>query len=138
MVGKICGGKFTHSRPFPVISPNKSWEGIIGGLLAPGLVVPIFNYLFPDSLPGQRLSIMVGCLAGLCAIIGDTSESAFKRRHGVKDANDILKTKPVFRHIEALLGGSEGHGGYFDRLDSMSMVMLFLGFVTVLYVFSGI
>lgn len=132
MVGKICGTKFIKSRPFPVISPNKSWEGVIGGLLAPGIAVPLLNWLFRDNLPGRPLSIMVGCLAGLCAIIGDTSESLFKRHHGAKDANDILKTKPGLKYIEAWLGGSEGHGGYFDRLDSMSMVLLLLGIVTVL------
>ena len=135
MVGKACGTKLIHSRPFPTISPNKSWEGVIGGLLIPGLIVPLFNYLFRDSLPGQPLPILVGCLAGLCAIIGDINESALKRHCDVKDANDILKSKPGFRHIEALLGGSEGHGGYFDRLDSMSMVLLLLGIIAVLFLY---
>ena len=132
MVGKICGTKLIHARPFPTISPNKSWEGIIGGLLVPGLAVPLCNYFFGESFPGQPLPILAGCLAGLCAIVGDTSESAFKRQLVVKDANDVLRTQPGFRHIEALLGGSEGHGGYFDRLDSMSMVLLLFGIVTVL------
>lgn len=136
MIGKLCGAKLLHSRPFPTISPNKSWEGVIGGLLAPGLAIPILNHCFHSSLHGQSLPIIVGCLAGLCAIIGDTSESLFKRRHGAKDANDILKTKPSLGYIEAWLGGSEGHGGYFDRLDSISMVLLLLGVVTVLSAFS--
>lgn len=136
MVGKVCGARIIHSRPFPIISPNKSWEGVIGGLLTPGLAVPIFNYLFRDSLPGRPLPIMVGFLAGLCAIIGDTNESALKRHYGVKDANDALKNKPGFIHVESWLGGSEGHGGYYDRLDSMSMVLLLLGIVTVISTFS--
>ncbi len=74
----------------------------------------------------------IGCLVGFCAIIGDASESSLKRRCDVKDANDILKNTLGFRHIEALLGGSEGHGGYYDRLDSMSMVLFLLGIVTLL------
>lgn len=138
LIGKICGTKIIHKRPFPKVSPNKSWEGTIGGLLIPGLIVPLLNHFLPDSLSGRSLPIAVGCLAGLCAILGDANESALKRRYGAKDANDSLKNHPNFRYIESWLGGSEGHGGYYDRLDSMSMVMLFLGFVTVLYVFSVI
>lgn len=138
LIGKICGTKFIHARPFPNVSPNKSWEGVIGGLFIPGLIMPCLNYLFPNNLSGWPLPMTVGCLAGLCAILGDANESALKRRYGVKDANDLLKNHPSFRHVESWLGGSEGHGGYYDRLDSMSMVMLFLGIVTALYVFADI
>lgn len=135
MVGKICGRRFIKSRPFPTVSPNKSWEGVIGGLLIPGLIAPICGYALRDDLLSRPLLVAVGCLAGICAILGDTCESSLKRHLGVKDANDVLKTKPVFRHVEALLGGSEGHGGYYDRLDSMSIVLLFLGIITVLLTF---
>lgn len=131
MVGKICGTKLIHSRPFPVVSPNKSWEGLIGGVAIPGLIIPVLNYLFRDILPGRPLPIIIGCLAGVCAILGDTLESAFKRSSEVKDANDFLKNDPIFRHLEALLGGREGHGGYYDRLDSMSMVLCIWGIVTI-------
>lgn len=132
LVGKICGAKIIHARPFPTVSPNKSWEGVIGGLLIPSLTVPFLNWLFQDSIPGRPLSMTIGCLVGFCAIIGDASESSLKRRCDVKDANDILKNTLGFRHIEALLGGSEGHGGYYDRLDSMSVVLLLIGIVTVI------
>lgn len=134
LVGKICGTKFIHARPFPATSPQKSWEGLIGGVLAPGLITPLLNCFSRTVLHYDRaLPIWIGGLMGVCAILGDLNESRFKRLYGVKDANDVLKHRHGFRHIEALLGGTEGHGGYYDRLDSMSLVMSMLYLVTALY-----
>jgi CDP-diglyceride synthetase len=57
--------------------------------------------------------------------LGDITESYFKRRFGVKDSNDFIvqANTPVLKQIEGLLGGRNGHGGFYDRLDSLSLVL---------------
>ena len=57
-------------------------------------------------------------LCGPLALAGDLFESYLKRQFKVKDSNEILIKNPVFAKLELLVGGSEGHGGFLDRIDS--------------------
>ena len=57
-------------------------------------------------------------LCGPLALVGDLFESYLKRRFKVKDSNEIIIRHKFFRGMEMLVGGSEGHGGYLDRIDS--------------------
>jgi len=50
--------------------------------------------------------------------MGDLFESFLKRKFNVKDSNEILIKNKAFEKLEVLVGGSEGHGGYLDRIDS--------------------
>jgi len=113
LVGNLLGKKIFERSPFPKTSPNKTWEGSIGGILI-GLAA---TYLWSKNV---KFLWMVPV-----AFIGDLLESRFKRRYGVKDSNDyfILSENPVERFIAGLLGGRNGHGGFFDRLDSLSLVI---------------
>ena len=57
-------------------------------------------------------------LCGPLALCGDLFESFLKRQFKVKDSNEILIKYPFFAKLEMLVGGSEGHGGFLDRIDS--------------------
>ena len=57
-------------------------------------------------------------LCGPLALTGDLFESYLKRQFGVKDSNEIVIRNKFLRRLELLVGGSEGHGGFLDRVDS--------------------
>ena len=92
--GRTIGGP----KLAPSISPNKTWAGLCGGVLAAALFGAVMNHF---GL-GWRLAALTPLLAVL-AQIGDLYESHLKRRAGVKDSGNILP----------------GHGGFLDRLDGL-------------------
>ncbi len=98
-VGKWCG----RNKLAPQLSPGKTVEGAIGGLLGAILVGAAFGYWI--HLPLQH-GIAVGALAGVMGQIGDLFESALKRELGIKDFGRVLP----------------GHGGALDRFDSLLFV----------------
>ncbi|MBR2659090.1 phosphatidate cytidylyltransferase [Candidatus Saccharibacteria bacterium] len=112
--GKICGGKiFKKSRPFPYISKNKTWEGTILGLASSiGMVVIMM------AVRGTFATEWMYLLCGPLALMGDLFESYLKRKFNVKDSNEIIIKNKFFEKVELLVGGTEGHGGYLDRIDS--------------------
>lgn len=123
IIGKLIGHKLVSSGPFPKASPKKSWEGTIGGVLVEILILSV---LFSRGWFGEDLAtlkMLVIGLGGVLAVFGDVLASKIKRAMGVKDSNDRLKEVPVFRQIEWILGGRNGHGGYLDRIDSSSLVI---------------
>lgn len=114
LFGKLCGGKlFKNSRPFPKVSKNKTWEGTILGLLTSiGLVA------IKIGAQGSWNTDWMFLFCGVLALMGDLFESHLKRQFSVKDSNEIIIKNKAFRWAEMLVGGSEGHGGFLDRLDS--------------------
>ena len=88
LVGKPLG----KHKLMPRISPGKSWEGLMGGVVLAAVV---------SGLLMGWSSVWVGALMGLTATAGDLVESAWKRRHGIKDSGALLP----------------GHGGVLDRFD---------------------
>lgn len=128
LFGKMIGGKFfKKSRPFPHISKNKTWEGTFCGLLmATGMVAILM------AARGTFSTDWMYLLCGPLALIGDLYESFLKRRFDVKDSNEILIKNKMFRGVEVLIGGSEGHGGYLDRIDSTAFsttILLIISFM---------
>jgi phosphatidate cytidylyltransferase len=93
--GRAIGGP----KLAPAISPNKTWAGLIGGVVAAGLLGVGMHYAY--GLP-LRLALASPALA-VVAQAGDLFESWLKRRAGVKDSGNILP----------------GHGGVLDRLDGL-------------------
>lgn len=126
--GKLCGGKiFKKSRPFPHVSKNKTWEGTCLGLLTATLFVGI-----KMGIQGTFETDWMFLLCGPLALIGDLFESFLKRQFDVKDSNEIIIKNRFFKTIEMFVGGSEGHGGFLDRIDSTaftSTVLLMLALV---------
>lgn len=120
LCGKAIGGKiFKKSRPFPHVSKNKTWEGTILGLMISVLLVLVL-------ILSLRRADYIYLVCGPLALIGDLFESFLKRRFGVKDSNEIVIKNKFFAKLELIVGGSEGHGGFLDRIDSAAFAMTIL------------
>ena len=114
LFGKAFGGKvFGKKRPFPKISKNKTWEGTILGLTMAVSMVAILM-----AVRGAFATDWYYLLCGPLALMGDLFESFLKRQFKVKDSNEILIKNKFFSKLEMVVGGSEGHGGFLDRIDS--------------------
>jgi phosphatidate cytidylyltransferase len=97
-------GRFWGRRKLaPTISPGKTWEGAIGGLLGAVLAATLLSLVF-DLDTGYSRVVVLGLLVGVFAQLGDLTESKLKRIVGVKEAGSIIP----------------GHGGILDRLDSIA------------------
>lgn len=105
--GRLLGGP----KLAPTISPAKTWSGAIGGLVIGTLAGTVFWALFVHS--PLWIGFLLSLLLGLVGQAGDLSESAVKRNFRIKDSGDIIP----------------GHGGFMDRLDSVSFGALFVLFV---------
>lgn len=122
LFGKLLGGKIIKkSRPFPRISKNKTWEGTFLGLaMAIGMVTILM------AVRGSFATDWMYLFCGPLALVGDLFESYLKRTFRVKDSNEILIKYKFFRGLEMLVGGSEGHGGFLDRVDSVAITATIL------------
>jgi len=104
-------------RLAPAISPTKTWEGAIGGLISAILgaivIAMVLNLISPFAFKYWQI-ILLGFLVGVFAQLGDLVESLLKRNMGVKESGNLLP----------------GHGGILDRFDSL----IFVGAVVYYYV----
>ncbi len=103
-VGRLLG----KHKLAPILSPKKTIEGAIGGVLVAGLIALIYGLFLNSAFSVDNVNLVTGCcLTGLVGAvfsqIGDLSASAIKRNTGVKDYGNILP----------------GHGGILDRFDSV-------------------
>lgn len=98
----FVGSKIGRRKLYPAVSPNKSVEGGIGGLLGSVLAVFIARYTFMPSI-GLIDGVLIGLVLGTAGQLGDLFESLLKRACQVKDSGSIIP----------------GHGGLLDRLDSL-------------------
>ena len=98
-VGRAIG----RHRMAPTISPKKSWEGFVGGVLAAVGMAFVILYRDREEFLTIPESLLLGLAIALAAVVGDLFESAIKRDLEVKDSSRLLG----------------GHGGMLDRLDSL-------------------
>lgn len=127
LCGKMLGGKIIKNHhPFPKISKNKTWEGTILGL-----TISIILVLVLTTALGRADYIYLLC--GPLALMGDLFESYLKRQFKVKDSNEIVIKNKFFEKLEILVGGTEGHGGYLDRIDSIAFTATVLLIITALF-----
>ena len=97
----FAGRAFGQRKLAPRVSPGKTWEGALGGLVMVALVAgcgAVYFGLSPAAL------VAFGCCVGIFSIIGDLTESMFKRAAALKDSGTLLP----------------GHGGLLDRIDSVT------------------
>jgi phosphatidate cytidylyltransferase len=101
-VGAYFGGrKFGRRKLAPHVSPGKTWEGFAAGMLAAATVAATSSFLFDKPFwPWLFLCELVA----LVSVVGDLTESMFKRHVGLKDSGKLLP----------------GHGGILDRIDSLT------------------
>jgi len=112
----VWGKRFGKRKVVPVVSPNKSWAGLIGGVVT---TVVLAYLLAPFLTPLSPIdSIFAGVIIGFGGFLGDVTVSAVKRDIGIKDTGTLLP----------------GHGGILDRVDSLTFTApLFLHFVRYFY-----
>lgn len=95
--GRLIGGP----KLWPRVSPNKTWAGLLGAVLASAVA----GAIFAPAVPGAHAAklALLGAVLAVIAQGGDLAESALKRRFGAKDASNIIP----------------GHGGFMDRIDGL-------------------
>ncbi len=106
----FAGRKFGRHKLAPEVSPGKTWEGAAGGLV----LVALLAFVAAGTLGQPPVSFMLLCLVvAAFSIVGDLSESLFKRIAGLKDSGHLIP----------------GHGGLLDRIDSITAAapLLLLG-----------
>lgn len=102
----LVGSLFGRHKMAPKVSPKKSWEGFFAGVIGSVLVWQLLT-LIPNLDVGPVFATIGGVVAALAGITGDLVESRLKREVGVKDSGNALP----------------GHGGFFDRMDSLLLVL---------------
>lgn len=116
-IGNVLKGP----KLWPRFSPNKTWSGFLGGLVAGilgGVIVQSFSSLHIPLWAG----ISVGLVVGLATMAGDLWESALKRRFGVKDAGALIP----------------GHGGILDRVDGLMFAVIAIAAARLLLKAGGV
>jgi phosphatidate cytidylyltransferase len=115
------GNIFKGPKLWPRFSPNKTWSGFVGGLLA-GVIAAGIVASFLDTGLSLRLAFLVGLIGALATMAGDLWESALKRRFGVKDSGSLIP----------------GHGGLMDRVDGLMFAVVALAAAHVASVVWGL
>jgi phosphatidate cytidylyltransferase len=107
----FTGRALGRHRLAPLVSPNKTWEGVLGGALGClvlGMLLMAWQSVEHDFDPRAWLVAALGCLVlAAFSVVGDLFESMFKRHCQVKDSSKLLP----------------GHGGALDRLDSLTAAL---------------
>lgn len=126
--GKTIGGP----KMAPSISPNKTWAGLVGGMLASGLMFVMYNlYIGPFLSEKMQISMLgmhfnstlvhfaVGAGVTIAGQIGDLIESSQKRKSGLKDSSNLIP----------------GHGGILDRIDALLLASPYFLFA-ILFIYA--
>ena len=108
----FIGRKLGKRKLWPEISPNKTVEGFIGGIVAAVVLAIVMQLIYPIASSWWML-IVISIIASIFGQLGDLVESAIKRHYGVKDSGKLLP----------------GHGGILDRFDSLIFVLPLLHFL---------
>jgi phosphatidate cytidylyltransferase len=119
----FCGRAFGKHKLAPVISPGKTWEGLIGALAAAavygvGALLLVARYRGrPFTFSDAALTAVLTWFTVVLSVVGDLFESWIKRRAGVKDSGTLLP----------------GHGGILDRIDSLTSTLPFAALLVLVF-----
>ncbi|WP_214511386.1 phosphatidate cytidylyltransferase [Pseudomonas brassicacearum] len=104
-VGAYFSGKaFGKRKLAPKVSPGKSWEGVYGGLVLSLVITTVVGFVRDWTVAQLLMGLMGAALIVFVSVVGDLTESMFKRQSGIKDSSNLLP----------------GHGGVLDRIDSLT------------------
>ncbi|WP_019134352.1 phosphatidate cytidylyltransferase [Kallipyga massiliensis] len=110
-------GSWIGRTPLTRISPHKTWEGSIGGMVGAMALCGIGSFFY------QGLSLIpmlvIGAIGSIIAQLGDIFASSLKRKTGIKDFSHILRS----------------HGGFLDRFDSVVFTIPYIWLIFVFYIF---
>ena len=111
-------GASLGKRPIaPRLSPKKTIEGFVAGMLFSVAFALICHFWFLQTIPISD-SIIIGILLACVGLLGDLAESAFKRSAGVKDSGSLIP----------------GHGGILDRIDSLLLTAPVFYYYVLLFI----
>lgn len=100
----FVGKAFGKNKLMPNVSPGKTMEGFLGGVVVACILVTVAGTIMQWNLEQFYLVIPITMLITTVSVLGDLNESMFKRQAGIKDSGSILP----------------GHGGILDRIDSLT------------------
>ena len=98
----MVGSRLGRHKMVPKISPNKSWEGFVGGLVG-GVLIWVILWATGWYAMELWFAVAAGIVVSVMGVVGDLIESRMKRGVGVKDSGNLMP----------------GHGGMLDRTDSI-------------------
>jgi len=111
----FAGRYFGRHKLAPTISPAKTWEGVLGGMVL-SIIAALVLTVVPLGVPWY-LAIALGFLIGVAGTMGDLAESLIKRQTHVKDSGQIMP----------------GHGGMLDRVDSLLFAVIVVYFFSLFF-----
>lgn len=116
------GRMFGKHKLAPKVSPGKTWEGAIGGLVTSAVIALLVIVLMSSRLAALNIDIttllMCSVVAVVASVLGDLTESMFKRQAGIKDSSQLIP----------------GHGGILDRIDSLTAAIpVFTGLLLLVF-----
>jgi len=97
------GRTIGRNKMAPKVSPGKTWEGLVGGLITAGIISWVFSAYAPIPVMPDYL-LVTSIIVVVVSVFGDLTESMFKRQSGIKDSSHLIP----------------GHGGILDRIDSLT------------------
>lgn len=103
----FAGRAYGRRKLAPRVSPGKSWEGVMGGLVATAALAVVVAFWQGLGAIDLVVLLLATLLVTLASVLGDLLESMLKRQRGIKDASNLLP----------------GHGGVLDRIDSLTAAL---------------
>ncbi len=111
----FAGRAFGKHKLAPKVSPGKTWEGVLGGLITAAILAFVFIHFSGERLLGNRAMfgfVILSVITVAISVLGDLTESMFKRESGIKDSSQLIP----------------GHGGVLDRIDSLTAAVPFFSY----------
>lgn len=108
------GRRFGKTKLAPKVSPGKTWQGVLGGMLTAAIFATIFIQLSPSNFFSVSMQpfVILSVATVVISVLGDLTESMFKREAGIKDSSNLIP----------------GHGGILDRMDSLTAALPFFSY----------
>ncbi|WP_350306756.1 phosphatidate cytidylyltransferase [Photorhabdus viridis] len=113
----LFGRTLGKHKMAPKVSPGKTLEGLVGGLITAAIISWLFGKYAPVPVMPEKL-MLCSAIVVIASVFGDLTESMFKRESGIKDSSQLIP----------------GHGGVMDRIDSLTAAIpVFAGLILLVF-----